>query len=136
MLNSITLAGRIVKDPELRTTQSGVSVASYTVAVERDFQQGGEKKTDFVRVVSWRQTAEFVGKYFHKGSLIILSGRLESRQWEDKDGQKRAEWEVVADHVYFGGEKKRDAAPKKEPSLDVSAGDFEEPEGLGGDLPF
>ena len=104
MLNHITIMGRLTRDPELRRTGSGVAVASFTVAVDRDFggRDGGEKETDFIDCVAWRQTGEFVSKYFTKGSMIVVSGRLQIRGWTDKDGNKRRTAEVVADNVYFG----------------------------------
>lgn len=107
-LNHISIQGRLTADPELRTTQSGVNVVSFTVAVDRDFG-GREKETDFISCVAWRQTGEFVSKYFHKGSMIVVSGRLQSRKWEANDGSKRVAWEVVADNCYFGGDKKADS---------------------------
>ena len=109
MLNHITIMGRLTRDVELRTTQSGTSVASFTVAVDRDFggRDGGERQTDFIDCVAWRQTGEFVSKYFRKGSMIVVSGRLQSRKWQDRDGNNRTNWEVVADNVYFG-ESRRD----------------------------
>ena len=104
MLNHITIMGRLTRDPELRRTGSGIAVASFTVAVDRDFggRDGGEKETDFIDCVAWRQTGEFVSKYFTKGSMIVVSGRLQIRNWNDKDGNKRRSAEVVADNVYFG----------------------------------
>ena len=104
MLNHITIMGRLTRDPELRSTQSGVSVTSFTVAVDRDFggRDGGERQTDFIDCVAWRQTGEFVSKYFHKGSMIVVSGRLQSRKWQDRDGNNRTSWEINADNVYFG----------------------------------
>ena len=104
MLNHIVIMGRLTRDPELRSTQSGVSVASFTVAVDRDFggRDGGEKQTDFIDCVAWRQTGEFVSKYFHKGSMIVVSGRLQSRKWQDREGNNRTNWEIQADNVYFG----------------------------------
>jgi single-strand DNA-binding protein len=110
MLNHITIMGRLTRDPELRTTQSGVSVTSFTVAVDRDFggRDGGERQTDFIDCVAWRQTGEFVSKYFHKGSMIVVSGRLQSRKWQDRDGNNRTNWEIQADNVYFG-ESRRDS---------------------------
>ena len=104
MLNHITIMGRLTRDPELRRTGSGVAVASFTVAVDRDFsgRDGGEKETDFIDCVAWRQTGEFVSKYFTKGSMIVVSGRLQIRSWNDKEGNKRRTAEVVADNVYFG----------------------------------
>ena len=104
MLNHITIMGRLTRDPELRRTGSGIAVASFTVAVDRDFggRDGGEKETDFIDCVAWRQTGEFVSKYFTKGSMIVVSGRLQIRNWTDKEGGKRRSAEVVADNVYFG----------------------------------
>ena len=109
MLNHIVLMGRLTRDPELRRTGSGIAVASFTLAVDRDFaSQGGEKETDFVDIVAWRSTAEFVSKYFTKGRMAVVSGRLQIRNWQDKEGNKRRSAEVVADNVYFG-ESKRDS---------------------------
>ena len=106
MLNHITIMGRLTRDPEYRTTPAGLSVANFSVAVDRDFPgQSGEKETDFIDCVAWRKTAEFVTKYFIKGSLIVVSGRLQVRSWLDKDGNKRRTAEIVADNVYFGGSK-------------------------------
>lgn len=104
MLNRISIMGRITAEPELRATQNGTSVASFTVAVERDTK---DKETDFISCVAWRQTGEFVSKYFHKGSMIVVSGRLQSRKWQDRDGNNRTNWEINADSVYFG-ESRRD----------------------------
>lgn len=108
MLNHITIMGRLTRDPELRRTGSGIAVASFTVAVDRDFggRDGGEKETDFIDCVAWRQTGEFVSKYFTKGSMIVVSGRLQIRNWTDKEGNKRRSAEVVADNVYFGESKR------------------------------
>lgn len=109
MLNIICIMGRLTRDPELRRTGSGKPVASFTVAVDRDFApEGQEKETDFIDCVAWQGTAEFVEKYFKKGSMIALKGRLQLRNWTDKDGNKRRTAEIVADSVYFG-ESKRDA---------------------------
>ena len=104
MLNKIILMGRLTRDPELRHTQSGVSVASFTLAVDRDFKDRstGEKSTDFIDVVAWRQTGEFVSKYFTKGRMAVVEGRLQIREWTDRDGNKRRSAEVIADNVYFG----------------------------------
>ena len=104
MLTHITIMGRLTRDPELRRTGTGIAVASFSVAVDRDFsgRDGGEKETDFIDCVAWRQTGEFVSKYFTKGSMIVVSGRLQIRSWTDKDGNKRRTAEVVADNVYFG----------------------------------
>ena len=108
MLNHITIMGRLTRDPELRRTGSGIAVASFSVAVDRDFggRDGGEKETDFIDCVAWRQTGEFVSKYFTKGRMIVVSGRLQIRSWTDKDGNKRRTAEVVADNVYFGDSKR------------------------------
>ena len=106
MLNHIVLMGRLTRDPELRYTGSNIPVASFTVAVDRDFGKGEERATDFINVVAWRQTGEFVSKYFTKGSMIVVSGRLQMRDWTDRDGNKRTSAEVVADNVYFGDSKK------------------------------
>ena len=110
MLNHIVLMGRLTRDPELRRTASGVAVASFTIAVDRDFgnRETGEKETDFIDIVAWRQTAEFVSKYFAKGRMAVVSGRLQIRVWTDREGGKRRNAEVVADNVYFG-DSKRDA---------------------------
>ena len=107
MLNHIVIMGRLTRDPELRRTGSGVAVASFTVAVDRDFggRDGGEKETDFIDCVAWRQTGEFVSKYFNKGRMIVVSGRLQLRSWTDKDGNTRRTAEVVADNCYFGDSK-------------------------------
>lgn len=110
MLNHIVIMGRLTRDPEFRATGSGTSVANFSVAVDRDFtgKDGGEKETDFIDCVAWRKTAEFVTKYMRKGSMVVVSGRLQIRTWQDKDGNNRRTAEVVADSVYFG-ESKRDA---------------------------
>ena len=104
MLNHITIMGRLTRDPELRRTGSGTAVASFTLAVDRDFgkNENGERETDFIDCVAWRQTGEFVSKYFTKGRMAVVSGRLQIRGWTDKDGNKRRSAEVVADNVYFG----------------------------------
>ena len=103
MLNKIILMGRLTRDPELRRTQSGTAVTSFSLAVDRDFKsQGGEKETDFIDIVAWRNTAEFVSKYFTKGRMAVVEGRLQIRDWTDRDGGKRRSAEVIADNVYFG----------------------------------
>ena len=107
MLNHIVIMGRLTRDPELRKTASGVSVASFSVAVDRDFsQQDGKKETDFLDVVAWRNTAEFAAKYFTKGRMAVVSGRLQIRNWEDKEGNKRRTAEILAENIYFGDSKK------------------------------
>lgn len=115
MLNEITLMGRLTKDPELRYTQSQTPVASFTLAVDRDFtgKDGGEKQTDFVPCVAWKSTGEFASKYFSKGRMAVVSGRLQLRDWTDNEGNKRRTAEVVVDRMYFGDSKK-DAAQGEE----------------------
>mgnify|MGYP000688803806 CR=1 FL=1 len=131
MLNNIVIMGRLTRDPELRPTSSGVAVASFTLACERDFApQGADKKTDFIDVCAWQYTAEFVDKYFSKGQMAIVTGRLQIRNWEDKEGNKRRSAEILADHVYFG-EGKKDRAETSEPQ-----GEFNEITGDDPDLPF
>lgn len=102
MLNHIIIMGRLTRDPELRRTGSGIAVTSFTVAVERDFSNGDKKETDFIDCVAWRQTGEFVSKYFAKGSMIVVAGRLQLRDWNDKDGHKHRNAEIVVGNVYFG----------------------------------
>lgn len=108
MLNQIVIMGRLTRDPELRRTGSGIAVTSFTLAVDRDFsgKDSGEKETDFIDCVAWRQTGEFVSKYFSKGRMAVVTGRLQIRGWTDKDGNKRRAAEVIADSVYFGDSKK------------------------------
>lgn len=117
MLNHIVVMGRLTRDPELRRTGSGVAVASFSLAVDRDFggREGGEKETDFIDIVAWRSTGEFVSKYFTKGRMAVVSGRLQIRNWTDKEGNKRRSAEVVADNVYFG-DSRRDGAEGGAPS--------------------
>lgn len=116
MLNHITLAGRLTSDPELRRTQSGIAVASFNLAVDQDYKnQNGDRGVDFIPIVAWRNTAEFAEKYFEKGQIAIVSGRLTSRHYEDKNGNKRTAYEVVANSIYFAGSKQKsesDAAPQ------------------------
>ncbi len=110
MLNKVIIMGRLVKDPELRRTQSGVAVTSFRIAVDRDFKsQDGSKQADFFDVVAWRGTAEFVSKYFTKGRMAVVEGRLQTRDWTDREGGKRVATEIVADNIYFG-DSKRDGA--------------------------
>lgn len=108
MLNHIVIMGRLTRDPELRRTGSGIAVASFSLAVDRDFapKDGGNRETDFIDCVAWRQTGEFVSKYFTKGRMAVVSGRLQIRQWTDKDGNNRRSAEIVADNVYFGDSKR------------------------------
>ena len=133
MLNRIVLMGRLTRDPELRHTGSGTAVASFSLAVDRDFKsQDGEKETDFIDIVAWRSTADFVSKYFTKGRMAVVEGRLQIRDWKDKDGNNRRSAEVVADHVYFGDSKKDAEMPAQSNS---SGGAFSEVED-DGELPF
>jgi single-strand DNA-binding protein len=136
MLNVAIIMGRLTRDPELRRTGSGIAVASFTVAVDRDHtSEGQERETDFIDCVAWRGTAEFVEKYFKKGSMIALKGRLQIRNWTDKDGNKRRSAEVVAESVYFADSKKADAAPQyAEPGQ--HGGEFAEIGEEDGELPF
>jgi len=142
MLNKIIIMGRLTRDPELRRTQNGTAVTSFSLAVDRDFKsQSGEKETDFIDVVAWRGTAEFVSKYFSKGRMAVVEGRLQIRDWTDREGGKRRSAEVVADNVYFGDSKRDNAggeyggasygapsaygAPGSSPSTRKSASSFE-----------
>ena len=110
MLNHIVIMGRLTRDQELRRTGSGIAVTSFTLAVDRDYnsKESGERETDFIDCVAWRSTGEFVSKYFAKGRMAVVSGRLQIRSWTDKDGNKRRSAEVVADNVYFGESKRED----------------------------
>lgn len=137
MLNHITIMGRLTRDPELRYTQSGTSVASFTLAVERDFssRDGGDRQTDFIDIVAWRQTGEFVSKYFTKGQMVAVSGRLQIREWTDREGGKRRSAEVVADSVYFAESK----TSKNRKNSDDDSEDtqlFDELNEYEGELPF
>ena len=144
MLNKITIMGRLTRDPELRRTASSTAVAGFTLAVDRDFKsQNGEKSTDFIDVVAWRNTAEFVAKYFTKGRMAVVEGRLQIRDWKDKDGNNRRSAEVVAENVYFG-DSKRDGAPAGDYAAPMggyaapvsTTSSFSEIEDEDGDLPF
>ena len=135
MLNHIVLMGRLTRDPELRHTGNGLAVASFSLAVDRDYKgQSGEKETDFVDIVAWRSTADFVSKFFTKGRMTVVEGRLQLRDWTDKDGGKRRFAEVVAEHVYFGDSKRSESDTASAPP---ASGDFREiPEDEEGELPF
>ena len=111
MLNHIVIMGRLTRDPELRRTGSGIAIASFSVAVERDYpsKDTGEREVDFINCVAWRQNGEFVNKYFQKGSMIVVSGRLQIRNWTDDNGNKRSTAEIVAENVYFGESKKKES---------------------------
>ena len=150
MLNKIFIMGRLTCDPELRRTQSGTAVTSFTLAVDRDFKsQSGEKETDFIDVVAWRSTAEFAAKYFTKGRMAIVEGRLQIRPWTDKEGNSRRSAEVVADNIYFGDSKRDNAGDMggySAPAYTAPAGGYSAPVGgpsgfaeideEDGDLPF
>lgn len=149
-MNQVVLMGRLTRDPELRHTQSGTPVASFTLAVDRGFvsKDGGERQTDFIDIVAWRGTAEFVSKYFTKGQMAAVTGRLQIRDWSDKEGNKRKSAEVVAENIYFTESKKnRDSNTsfsQNERSNDFDRGftapipgsDFAELDDDDGDLPF
>ena len=146
MLNHITIMGRLTRDPELRRTGSGIAVTSFTVAVDRDIKSSNsEKEVDFIDCVAWRQTGEFVGKYFTKGRMIVVSGKLQIRGWTDKDGNKRRTAEVIADNVYFGDSKTEShntqsanpyqAAPYPNPGYAPSAPGYNAPTSGGYNAP-
>lgn len=142
MLNKIFIMGRLTRDPELRRTQNGTAVTSFTMAVDRDFKNAdGTKDTDFIDVVAWRNTAEFVSKYFGKGRMAVVEGRLQLRDWTDKDGNKRRNAEVLADNIYFGDSKNEGNSSGgykpagKAVDVEPEAGDFAEVED-DGDIPF
>lgn len=134
MLNKVFMQGRLVADPELRRTQNGVAVSSFRIAVDRDFKdKSGERQADFVNVIAWRSTGEFVSKFFSKGRMAIVEGKLQTRSYEDRDGNKRTATEVVADNIYFG-DSKRDQEPEKEPEFHPPQ--FTEYQDDDGKLPF
>lgn len=147
MLNKIVLMGRLTRDPELRRTNSGIAVASFSLACDRDYsgKDGAEKQTDFVDIVAWRHTAEFVSKYFAKGRMAVVSGRLQIRLWTDKEGNKRRSAEIVAESVYFGDSKRDGNGQQQFPQAsyqDASgydsayASDFAQIEDDDSNLPF
>lgn len=144
MLNHITIMGRLTRDPELRRTGSGTAVTSFTLAVERDYtgKDQSEKETDFIDCVAWRSTGEFVGKYFARGRMACVSGRLQIRQWTDKDGNKRRSAEVIADNVYFADSKNSadggssSATPAAPATPAPAAGSFEPMDIDDDELPF
>lgn len=145
MLNKIVLMGRLTRDPEIRHTQSQTPVASFTLAVDRDYsgKDGAEKQTDFIDCVAWRSTADFVGKHFSKGRMAVVSGRLQIRDWQDKDGNKRRSAEVIVDSMYFGDSKKdgqsasqSDAAQAQAYATPTTGQTFTEIDEDDGDLPF
>lgn len=129
-LNMCAISGRLTKDVEVRKTSNDVSVASFTVAVDRDYSKDGKKETDFINCVAWRNTAEFVSKYFSKGSMIIVEGKIQTRQYDDKDGNKRTAVEINVDQVNFAGSKSESSNTEQKPNLTVEVEESNE------DLPF
>ena len=129
MLNKIVLLGRFVRDPELRYTQTQTPVVAFTLAVDDDYKNGDERKTQFIECVAWKGTAEFVSKYFHKGSMAALEGRLQIRDWNDKEGNKRRTAEVIVSNIYFGESKRSDP-------VETASQQFEELPDDDGELPF
>lgn len=138
MLNIVTIQGRLCDTPQVRYTQAQKPVVSTAIAVERDFKNGDEKTTDFVNCVFFGQQAEFLSKYFSKGSMAICSGRLQSRHWEDKDGKKHIEWEVIVDRVWFGESKKKEEQSPFPPGVTgrVDKSKLQEMDDETEDLPF
>ena len=137
MLNRCIFMGRLTRDPELRRTQSGTAVASFSLAVDRDFKDKntGARTTDFIDIVAWKGTAEFVSRYFTKGRMAVVEGRLQIRDWNDKDGNKRRSAEVIAEIIYFG-DSNRDGAAAPAGSAPVQSGEFAELSDDDGELPF
>lgn len=144
MLNVVVLSGRLTQDPELKTTPNGISVCSFSIAVERRFKSGEERQSDFINIVTWRSSAEFVSKYFKKGQMIAIRGSIQTRRYQDKDGNNRTAFEVVADDVQFADFARRegDSAPAAAPAAtpasysNASAGDFTSIDDVDEDLPF
>ena len=141
MLNKIIIMGRLTIDPELRRTGSGTAVTSFSLACDRDFKsQSGEKETDFIEVVAWKNTAEFVSKYFSKGRMAVVDGRLQIRDWTDKAGSKRTTAEVVADNVYFADSKRSESNDNQKENFNALSGrvsdDFVPASEEDGELPF
>lgn len=141
MLNHITLMGRLTRDPELRHTQSGLPVCSFSIACQRDFKSAdGERAVDYIDIVAWRSTAEFVSKYFSKGRMAVVDGRLQLRDWTDRDGNNRRSAEVIADSVNFGDsrpQQQNQPAPAPAPAGTYARGGYSEDDlEAGGDLPF
>ena len=141
MLNKVVIMGRFTKDPELRRTGSGTAVTSFSLACDRDFKsQSGDKETDFIEVVAWKNTAEFVSKYFSKGRMAVVEGRLQIRDWTDKDGGKRRSAEVVADNVYFADSKRSESNDNQKENFNALSGrvsdDFAPISEEDGEIPF
>ena len=143
MLNKVILMGRFTRDPELRSTPQGISTCSFSIAVDRNFvRQGEERKADFINCVAWRQTAEFISKYFRKGNMVALEGSIQTRTWDDPDGKKRYATDVVVNQVYFAESKRDSQSSMGGDDAFASAGDFGSlpepisPMGTDDDLPF
>lgn len=138
MLNKIVIMGRLTRDPELRRTQSGTAVGSFTLAVDRDFKdkQTGERATDFIDCVAWGSTGEFAQRYFTKGRMAVVQGRLQLRDWTDKEGNKRRSAEVVVEQMYFGDSKREGDGGNDAPARQYPKQDFEDLEDNDSDLPF
>ncbi len=137
MFNLVVLTGRLTADPELKTTANGTSVTTFSIAVNRNYSSGDERQTDFINIVAWRKTAEFVTKYFQKGSLIGIEGSIQTRRYQDKNGNNRTAFEVIANNVQFV-ESKRDSAPGTETASfsNADVNDFAEVDATDDDLPF
>ena len=137
MFNLVVLTGRLTADPELKTTANGIPVTTFSIAVNRNYRAGEQQQTDFINIVAWRQRAEFITKYFKKGSLIGIEGSIQTRRYQDKDGNNRTIFEVVVNNAQFV-ESKRDGATTNEPASysNADASDFEEIGGMDDDLPF
>lgn len=141
MLNKIIVMGRLTRDPELKNTQSGIACASFSIACDRDFKnKDGEKECDFFNIQAWRQTAEFICKYFSKGRMIVIDGRLQARKYQDRDGNNRTATEIVADHAYFGDSKSESSGGYSDAPTsvqeDTKPGEFQDISDDDGDLPF
>ena len=141
MLNKVVIMGRFTKDPELRRTGSGTAVTSFSMACDRDFKsQSGDKETDFIEVVAWKNTAEFVSKYFSKGRMAVVEGRLQIRDWTDKAGNKHTTAEVVANNVYFADSKRSESNENQKENFNALSGrlsdDFVPISEEGGEIPF
>lgn len=139
MLNVISISGRMVRDPELRHTQSGKSVCSFTLAVDRDFKNNGEKEVDFLDCVAWGNTADFVSRYAEKGRMLMVTGRIQIREWTDKEGNKRRNAEIIASNAYFGDSRKEITPQEQERNFDQLAdtvNGFAEVDPADGELPF
>lgn len=136
MLNKVILMGRLTRDPEIRYTQNNTPVASYSIAVDRNYSKDQDKQTDFIDIVSWNKSAEFVSKWFKKGSLIVVVGRLQVRKWQDKDGNNRISYEVISEEVSFGGSKNDSDSSGSRANATIDAEDTEAADDDDGEMPF